>query len=112
MALILWTVVTRAQSPTPVLIETAATVATCQPTTLVPAPIVMCVTADSHIAVAGNGTTFATIGGNGGLVVTSWNGQTGAVTYAAPTPPVTSVNGKTGAVVLGATSTAPTVTVQ
>lgn len=32
--------------------------------------------------------------------VTSWNGQTGAVTYTPPTAPVSSVNGKTGAVVL------------
>lgn len=40
--------------------------------------------------------------------VTSWNGQTGAVTYAAPTPPVTSVNGKTGAVTIAATSSTTT----
>lgn len=44
--------------------------------------------------------------------VTSWNGQTGAVIYNAPVPPVLSVNGKTGVVVLGATATAPTVTLQ
>ena len=36
--------------------------------------------------------------------VTSWNGQTGAVTYTPPPPPVTSVNNKTGAVVLGAST--------
>ena|ERR1700677_1455132 len=38
--------------------------------------------------------------------VTSFNGQTGAVTYT-PTFPVTSVNGKTGAVSIAATTTLP-----
>lgn len=42
--------------------------------------------------------------------VTSWNGQTGVVTYTPPAPPVVSVNGKTGAVVLGATTTVTTPT--
>ena len=45
------------------------------------------------------------LGPTGSAGVTSWNGQTGAVTYVPAAPPVTSVNGKTGAVVLGATTT-------
>lgn len=37
--------------------------------------------------------------------VTSWNGQTGAVTYTPPAAPVATVNGKTGNVVITATTT-------
>jgi hypothetical protein len=59
-----------------------------------------------------NGGAYAQVGVPVAAGVTSWNGQTGAVTYTPPAPPVTSVNGKTGAVVLipATTVTAPTAT--
>ena len=54
-----------------------------------------------------SGAAYTQVGG-GTAGVTSWNGQTGVVTYTAPTAPVTSVNGKTGAVTIAATTTATT----
>jgi hypothetical protein len=52
-----------------------------------------------------NGAAYVQLGTPVAAGVTSWNGLTGAVTYAPPTPPVSSVNGKTGAVVITAATT-------
>ena len=80
-----------AQTTNNLLVEEAATVATCPVANVSPAPVILCVTADSHVAVAGNGTTFVTIGAVA-AGVTSWNGHTGAVTYTPPTTATGSVS--------------------
>lgn len=60
-----------------------------------------------------NGAAYVQVGGTTAGVI-SFNGRTGAVVPVASDypAPVLSVNGKTGTVVLGATATAPTVSVQ
>ena len=47
-----------------------------------------------------NGAAWTQVGVPTLTGVTSWNGQTGAITYVPPSSGVSSVNGKTGAVVL------------
>jgi hypothetical protein len=95
-------------------VASGTTSANCQPG--VAAQTSFCLTGGGSIYSSVNGAAYVCIAGPAcpatSAGVTSWNGLTGVVTYTAPVAPVTSVNGKTGAVVIGATATAPTVTLQ
>ena len=80
-------------------VSPSTTIANCM---VVPNQTTFCPTGDGHINVSPNGAAFVCAANCGvaANVVTSWNGQTGAVVYTPPPPPVTSVNNKTGAVIL------------
>src|SRR5271154_2440276 len=103
---LLWSAVIYAQS-SPVSIITApsgSTLANCGTPT---APSICVVTPGVYVwqsATLG----WQLIGATTTSGVTSWNGLTGVVTYAAPAAPVSSVNGKTGAVTIAASSTTTT----
>jgi hypothetical protein len=71
------------------------------PSSNCPAPAtgitLICFTTDKGMIQSINGAAYVAPTSAG---VTSFNGQTGAITYTPPAAPVTSVNGKTGAVTL------------
>jgi hypothetical protein len=92
----------RAQAPQAATFSGSAAHTTC----LTPAAgsYFLCVASDG-IWVSNNGGAYFQLTPQASAGVTSWNGQTGAVTYAPPVAPVTSVNGKTGAVTIAATVT-------
>ena len=92
----------RAQIPSTYTIIHTGTLANCAP--IVAGQTQSCYAVEG-IAVSIKGAPYVLVPLSAAVTgVTSWNGQTGAVTYAPPAAPVSSVNGKTGAVVLSATT--------
>jgi len=94
--------ITKAQTAQAASFSGAGPVATCL-TKIATDPAAMCVGTDDvvfHLPGTAGYTVSLLALSKGSAGVTSWNGQTGAVTYVPPTAPVASVNGKTGAVVL------------